>query len=68
MPAGPVDVDAGIVTADQLELASLDIRELKVDLKVTATRATAQDRLAIQLKKLGCVSEITKGKVTEGNR
>lgn len=67
-PAGPVDVNAGIVMADELELASLDIRELKIDMKVSATRAAAQDRLVIKLKELGCISEITKGKVTDRSR
>lgn len=68
VPAGPVDVNAGIVVADELELASLDIRELKIDMKVSATRAAAQDRLAIKLKELGCISDITKGKVTDRSR
>ncbi len=67
-PAGPVDVNAGIVMADELELASLDISELTIAMKVSATRAAAQDRLAIKLKELGCITDITKGKVTDRSR
>ncbi len=66
-PAGapPLDIRAGIVVADQLEFQTVDIRELKIQLKVTATRAAAQDRLAVKLEELGCIKNIQKGKVTD---
>ena len=59
--------DAGIVLSDALELNSVDVRERKMDLKLSATRASAQDRLAIQLEGLGCVQSITKGRIVDRN-
>lgn len=62
-----IDNDAGIVLSDALELASIDLRERKMDLKLSATRASAQDRLAIKLESLGCVQAITKGRIVDRN-
>lgn len=64
-PLSPVELDKGIVMDDDLRVAALDIREKKLEIKVSATRAAAQDRLAIKLKELGCISNITKGKITD---
>jgi type IV pilus assembly protein PilM len=63
--AGPVDPSAGIVVSDQLIVQRIDIRELKLEMKVEATRATAQDRLALKLEELGCITDIKKGKVRD---
>jgi type IV pilus assembly protein PilM len=65
--AGPVDPTAGIVASDQLVIQRIDIRELKIEMQVEATRATAQDRLALKLQGLGCVTDIKKGKVRDSN-
>lgn len=62
-PIGPIAADAGIVLADELTLSMVDIRELKVEIKAGAATSSAQDRLATELAKLGCFSNISKGKV-----
>lgn len=64
---GPVDPSAGILVSDQLIVQRIDIRELKLEMKVEATRATAQDRLALKLEQLGCITDIKKGKVRDSN-
>jgi Tfp pilus assembly PilM family ATPase len=61
------DSNAGILADDELLFATVDIRPLKIDLDLSATRATAQDRLAVKLKQYGCVREITKGMVRDRN-
>lgn len=61
------DSNAGILSDDELMFAMVDIRPLKIDLDLSATRATAQDRLAVKLKQYGCVREITKGMVRDRN-
>lgn len=61
------DSNAGILYDDELVFALVDIRPLKLDLDLSATRATAQDRLAVKLKQYGCVREITKGMVRDRN-
>jgi type IV pilus assembly protein PilM len=67
-PVAPVaDSNAGILSDDELMFALVDIRPLKIDLDLSATRATAQDRLAVKLKQYGCVREITKGMVRDRN-
>lgn len=67
-PVAPVaDGNAGILSDDELSFAMVDIRPLKIDLDLSATRATAQDRLAVKLKQYGCVREITKGMVRDRN-
>jgi hypothetical protein len=65
--AGPIDPSAGIVVSDQLIVQRIDIRELKLEMKVEATRSTAQDRLALKLDALGCITDIKKGKVRDSN-
>ncbi len=62
-----IDNNAGIVMSDALEFGSIDLRERKMELKMSATRASAQDRLAIQLELLGCVGGITKGRIVDRN-
>lgn len=61
------DTNAGIMPDDELLFATVDIRELKVDLSLSATRATAQDRLAVKLGDFTCVRGITKGKTKDRN-
>ncbi len=62
-----IDNNAGIVLSDALEFGAIDLRERKMELKLSATRASAQDRLAIQLELLGCVQGITKGRIVDRN-
>jgi Tfp pilus assembly PilM family ATPase len=67
-PVAPVaDSNAGILGDDELVFALVDIRPLKIDLDLSATRATAQDRLAVKLEQYGCVKGITKGMVRDRN-
>jgi Tfp pilus assembly PilM family ATPase len=61
------DPNAGIVADDMLVFSSLDIRELKIEMSVSATRATAQDRFAVKLTELGCIRNITKGMIKDRN-
>jgi Tfp pilus assembly PilM family ATPase/citrate lyase gamma subunit len=61
------DSNAGILADDELVFAMVDIRSVKIDMELSATRATAQDRLAVKLKQYGCVREITKGMVRDRN-
>ena len=62
-PIGPIPADAGVVVVDQLTLSLVDIRELKVEIKAGANTSSAQDRLASKLAELGCISNVSKGKV-----
>ena len=62
-PIGPIPGDAGILLVDDLVLSMVDIRELKVDIKAGANTSSAQDRLATKLAELGCISNVSKGKV-----
>jgi hypothetical protein len=66
-PGGPIPLEAGIVLSDALEFASIDVRAIKIEMKVSATRAGAQDRLALQLEKIGCIRNITKGRIVDRN-
>ena len=63
----PVDPSKGIVTSDDLFMNSIDVRERKIEMKVTANRAGAQDRLALKLEQLGCIKNITKGRIVDRN-
>jgi hypothetical protein len=63
----PVPPDAGIVFDDDLIVTYADVRELKMKLIVTAARATAQDRLALKLEDIACVSSVSKGKIRDVN-
>ncbi|MGH1343441.1 MAG: pilus assembly protein PilM [Nannocystales bacterium] len=62
-PIGPIPADAGIVLVDELTLSLVDIRQLKVEIKAGANTSSAQDRLAAKLAGLGCISNVSKGKV-----
>jgi len=62
-PIGPIPADAGIVLVDELTLSLVDIRQLKVEIKAGANTSSAQDRLAAKLSALGCISNVSKGKV-----
>ncbi len=62
-PIGPIPGDAGILLVDDLVLSTVDIRELKIEIKAGANTSSAQDRLAKKLAELGCVSNVSKGKV-----
>jgi hypothetical protein len=46
----------------------IDIRERKIELKIEATRASAQDRLAYRLKDIACLSNIEKSKAKGDDR
>jgi type IV pilus assembly protein PilM len=65
-PAAPVletiDDKAGVVVSDELVFQRVDVRERKIELKVEATRASAQSRLAYKLRDIACLSNIEKGK------
>ena len=63
----PVPKEAGIVTDDELLVHSIELRELKVELAVSATRATAQDRLAYKLEQYICISDVQPGAVRDRN-
>jgi hypothetical protein len=60
---GPIPADAGIVLVDELTLSLVDIRQLKVEIQAGANTSSAQDRLASKLAGLGCISNVSKGKV-----
>ncbi|PRQ08325.1 pilus assembly protein PilM [Enhygromyxa salina] len=66
-PAPITDSNAGILADDQLLLASMEIRNLKIELNLSATRATAQDRLGVRLRQYGCIRGITKGMIKDRN-
>ncbi len=57
----------GILRDDDLIFSMVDIRPTKVDMKITASRATAQDRLASKLQSISCVGQVTKGKIRDRN-
>ncbi|MEE9386278.1 MAG: pilus assembly protein PilM [Nannocystaceae bacterium] len=63
----PVAADAGIVADDELIISRIDIRELVVEMQLSATRATAQDRLKLKLTDLDCVTEVLPGKIRDQN-
>ena len=58
-----MDPSRGIVMSDELTLATVDIRERKVELKIDANTSTAQDRLNSKLKQNACLTNISNGKV-----
>ena len=66
-PAPVTDPNAGILADDQLQFSSVDIRELKIELSVSATRATAQDRLSVKLDEYACIRAVTGGSIKERN-
>lgn len=66
-PAPVSDQNAGILADDQLLFSSVEIRELKIELSLSATRATAQDRLGVKLDEYACIRGITKGSIKERN-
>lgn len=63
----PITDPTKIFRDDELVFSMVDIRERKVEMKVSATRSSAQDRLAIRLGELGCLRNIQKGKVRDQN-
>jgi Tfp pilus assembly PilM family ATPase len=68
--AGPPpvsDSNAGILADDELLFSSVEIRELKIELSLSATRATAQDRLGVKLDQYACIRGISKGSIKERN-
>lgn len=66
--AGPVPQDAGVVMSDNLVIETIKIRERRIELKAIASSASAQDRLAIKLQELGCITSISKGKIRGDDR
>ncbi|MEX1363776.1 MAG: hypothetical protein AB1Z98_11655, partial [Nannocystaceae bacterium] len=60
---GPIDLSRGIVMSDGLTFSVVDIRELKIELKVDANTTSAQDRLNFKLKQKSCIKNIENGKV-----
>ncbi|NVB36719.1 pilus assembly protein PilM [Pseudenhygromyxa sp. WMMC2535] len=68
--AGPpvvTDPNAGILADDDLVFSYIEIRELKTEMKLSATRTSAQDRLARKLEQVNCIQEVKTGKVNERN-
>jgi len=63
VPEGTV----GIMRSDELMFDMIDIRERKLEVRAFATRSSAQDRLAAALQGLGCLTNISKGKVRDQN-
>ncbi len=57
--------DAGIVVDDGLEIAFIDVGPLKFKMQISATRATAQDRLANKLAAIECITTVQKGKIRD---
>lgn len=57
-----VKADAGVVVSDALVFNLIDIRERKIELKLEATRASAQERYATRLRDIACLSNIEKSK------
>ncbi|MFO7564662.1 MAG: pilus assembly protein PilM [Enhygromyxa sp.] len=66
-PAPVTDQNAGVLADDELLFSSVEIRELKIELSLSATRATTQDRLGVKLKEYACVRGINKGSIKERN-
>jgi uncharacterized membrane protein YgcG len=66
--AEPVKNDAGVVVSDEVLFTLIDIRERKIELKVDAVRASAQERLAYRLRDIACLSNIEKSKVRGTDR
>lgn len=64
--AETVKLEAGPVVSDEMLFTLIDIRERKIELKVEAVRASAQDRLAYRLKDIACLSNIEKSKAKGG--
>jgi hypothetical protein len=63
----PITDPTKIFRDDDVVFSMVDIRERKVEMKVSATRSSAQDRLALRLGELGCLRDIQKGKVRDQN-
>lgn len=66
-PAPVSDPSKGIYADDDLYFEVVEIRERKLDLKVSALRSSAQDRLAMKLQEGGCLQNVQKGKVRDQN-
>lgn len=61
------DRNAGVLYDDDLQFSSVEIRELKMVLNMSATRVTAQDRFAVNLERFSCVNGVTKGATRDRN-
>ena len=66
-PPPVADGSAGILPDDDLLISTVQIRALKIELELSATRATAQDRLGVKLEQFTCIRGITKGSIRERN-
>ncbi len=66
--AETVKPEAGVVVSDEMLFSLIDIRERKIELKIEASRASAQDRLAYRLRDIACISNIEKSKVRGDDR
>lgn len=60
---GPIPADAGIVMVDDMTISLVEIRERKIEIKASANQGSAQDRFASKLTGVGCISNVSKGKV-----
>ena len=58
---------SGIAWDDELYFRSIDIRPLKMSMKVTATRNTAKDRLKVELEKITCINNVNNSKTQDEN-
>ncbi|MEM9457660.1 MAG: pilus assembly protein PilM [Myxococcota bacterium] len=67
-PKEVIELSRGIVMSDELTFAMVDIRPLKIELKVEANDSTAQDRLNRKLDQASCITKIQNGKVRGGDR
>jgi len=66
--AETVKLENGVVVSDEMLFTLIDIRERKIELKVEAVRASAQERFAYRLKDIACISSIEKSKVKGDDR
>jgi type IV pilus assembly protein PilM len=66
--AETVKLESGVVASDELLFTLIDIRERKIEVKVEARRASAQERFAYRLKDISCFANIEKSKVKGDDR
>ena len=59
------DTKAGILNDDELQFRVVEIRDRKIELSLTATRGSAQDRLGYKLEQYACITEAKNGKVSQ---
>jgi len=58
-----IDPNRGVVVSDEMVFQNVDIRERRIELRVEASRASAQDRFIRKLREIGCLANIEKGKI-----